>query len=203
MVTDQSAWGVDLTAERIAAMRASGAWCDRILTDFFDQHVAERPDATAVVAWTGDDGCRTKQTYAELAAASNRIALALYALGIRKGDIVSFQLNNRWEFFAIALACVRIGAVANPLMPILRHRELTSILGLTESRVLIVPQRFRGFDFASMAREIAAVVPTLQHVFTIGGEGETSFASHLLDPPGRSGSIRPRSSPLNGPDRMT
>jgi cyclohexanecarboxylate-CoA ligase len=180
MAADQTSWGINLTAERIAAMRDSGAWHNRIPTDFFDRHVAEQPCATAVVAWTGDDGQHTERTYAELAAAADRIALGLYALGIRKGDIVSFQLNNRWEFVAIVLACVRIGAVTNPLMPILRHRELTFVLGLTESRVLIVPERFRGFDFASMARDVAAVVPTLKHVFSIGGEGETSFAAHFL-----------------------
>ena len=181
MAAGQTSWGIDLTAERIAAMRASGAWHDRIQTDFFDRHVAEQPDATAVVAWTGDDGLRTERTYAELAAASDRIALGLYALGIRKGDIVSFQLNNRWEFLAIVLACIRIGAVTNPLMPILRHRELTFVLGLTESRVLIVPEQFRGFDFAVMARGVAAVVPTLRHVFAIGGSGASSFAAHFLD----------------------
>jgi cyclohexanecarboxylate-CoA ligase len=180
MAVDQSSWGINLTAERIAAMRASGAWHDRILTDFFDRHAAEQPDATAIVAWTGDDRVRTEKTYAELAAASVRIALGLHALGIRKGDIVSFQLNNRWEFMAISLACVRIGAVGNPLMPILRHRELTFILGLTESKVLIVPERFRGFGFASMAREVAAAVPTLRHVFAIDAEDETSFATYFL-----------------------
>jgi cyclohexanecarboxylate-CoA ligase len=181
MAADQTSWGIKLTTERAAAMRSSGAWDDRILTDYFDRHRAGQPDATAVVAWTGDDRVSTERTYAELAAASNRIALGLYAVGIRKGDIVSFQLNNRWEFVAISLACVRIGAVSNPLMPILRHRELTFILGLTESKVLIVPERFRGFDFAAMARDVAAAVPTLEHVFVIGGGGETSFSTHFLD----------------------
>jgi cyclohexanecarboxylate-CoA ligase len=180
-MADHESWGINLTAERIAAMRASGAWHDRILTDFFDRHVAEQANAAAVVAWTGDDGRRAELTFAELAAASNRIALGLYALGIRRGDIVSFQLNNRWEFVAIVLACARIGAVSNPLMPILRQRELTFILGLTESKVLIVPERFRGFDFASMAREVAADLPALKHVFVIGGAGAVSFATHFLD----------------------
>jgi len=133
MTADLSSWGIHLAPERIAAMRASGAWQDCILTDFFDRHGAEQPDATAVVAWTGDNGIRTERTYGELAAASDRIALGLYALGIRMGDIVSFRSNNRWEFVAILLASIRIGAVTNPLMPIPRHRELTFILRLTES----------------------------------------------------------------------
>ena len=42
------------------------------------------------------------------------------------GDVVSFQLPNWWEFVALYLATVRLGAVANPLMPIFRRRELRS-----------------------------------------------------------------------------
>src|SRR5690349_9860587 len=52
MTADQSTWGINLAPERITTMRASGAWHDRILTDFFDRHVAEQPNATTVVAWT-------------------------------------------------------------------------------------------------------------------------------------------------------
>jgi cyclohexanecarboxylate-CoA ligase len=182
MANDQDAWGIRLTKQRIAAMQASGAWHDQIPTDSLDRAVCRHPDAPAILAFTGDDGHRTQCTYAELAAACDRIALGLYAIGIRKGDIVSFQLNNRWEFLAIVLACVRIGAVTNPLMPILRHRELTFMLRLSASKILIVPNRFRGFDFAAMAQQIAAEVPTLQHVFAIGGEGALSFEAHFLHP---------------------
>ena len=126
-------------------------------------------------------------TYRELAAASNRIVLGLHAPGIRKGDTVSFQLNNRWEFLALVLGCIRSGSVTNPVMPVLRHRELTfmfrlsDMFRLSEARILIVPDHFRGFNFAKMAHEVAAEVPILQHVFTIGGDGW--FERHFLDYP--------------------
>jgi cyclohexanecarboxylate-CoA ligase len=66
-------------------------------------------------------------------------------------------------------------------MPIFRHRELTFMLGLAESRVLIVPQTWRGFDHLAMAREIQAELPQLKHVFAIGGEGEASFEKYFLE----------------------
>ena len=102
------------------------------LTDFFDRNVAVHPEATAIAAWSGESGMIARLSYAELATAADRIALGLYVLGIRKGDIVSFQLPNRWEFLAIVLACIRIGAITHPIMPILRHRELIFMLRLTE-----------------------------------------------------------------------
>ncbi len=161
-------------------MRTAGAWHDRILTDFFDRNAAAHPEATAVAAWSGESGMIARLSYAELATAADRIALGLYVLGIGKGDIVSFQLPNRWEFLAIVLACIRIGAITHPIMPILRHRELIFMLRLTGSRVLIVPDRFRGFDFQTMAQEVAAEVPTLRHIFVAGQNGEGSFAAHFL-----------------------
>ena len=180
MVVSRKDWAIDLDAGRINAMRGSGAWHDRILTDFFDHNVAVHPDATAIVAASSDTGQLSTVSYAELAVAADRIALGLYALGIRKGDIVSFQLHNCWEFLAIVVACIRIGAITHPIMPILRHRELIFMSRLTEARLLIVPGYFRGFDFGAMAKEVAAEVPTVQHVFTIGGD-DSSFTRHFLD----------------------
>jgi cyclohexanecarboxylate-CoA ligase len=174
-------WGVHLDAARIAAMRGCGAWHGQILTDFFDLNATAHPDATAVVTSIGDTGEITTTSYGELALAADRIALGLHTIGIRRGDIVSFQLPNCWQFLAIVLACIRIGAITHPVMPILRHRELIFMARLTEARLLIVPERFRGFDFAAMAHEVAVEVPTLQHVFAVGGE-DSSFARYFLDP---------------------
>ena len=109
-----------------------------MLTDFFDRNVTAAPDAPAVAALSVETGCTPRYSYAELGAAADRIALGLYALGIRKGDIVSFQLHNSPEFLALVLACIRVGAVTHPIMPILRHRKLTFMARLTEARVLIV-----------------------------------------------------------------
>ena len=82
---------------------------------------------------------------------------------------------------ALHLACLRIGAVTNPVMPIFRHRELTFMLGLAESKVMIVPREFRGFDHAAMLREIQPALPQLKHIFAIGGEGEMSFEKHFIE----------------------
>jgi cyclohexanecarboxylate-CoA ligase len=91
--------------------------------------------------------------------------------------VVSFQLENRWEFTAIALACERIGAVTNPLMPVLRERELSYMLSLSESKILIVPKSFRGYDFKSMAFELKSKISTLEHVLVLDDTGENGFGS--------------------------
>lgn len=61
---------------------------------------------------------------------------------MEKGEVVSCQLPNWWQFTALHLACMRIGAVTNPLMPIFRERELSFMLGLAESKILVVREPF-------------------------------------------------------------
>ena len=172
--------GVFLDAQRLALEKTRGIWPDRVLTDYLDRWVAEKPEATAVVASRDDDEGVTRLTWRELAQAAAAIARGLLARGVARGDVVSFQLPNWWEFAAIHLACVRIGAVSNPLMPIFRHRELSFMIEHAESKVLIAPTRFRGFDHGRLALDLKRQLPALEHVFLVGGEGEHSFENALL-----------------------
>jgi len=188
---EQEVEGVFLDERRLAKEKANGIWPDRVVTDYFDRWVAEKPDATAVIAFREQDATTTRYTWRELARAAAAIARSLSALGVAKGDVVSFQLPNWWQFVAIHLACVRIGAVSNPLMPIYRHRELSFMVAHAESKVLIAPARFRGFDHGALALALKRELPTLRHVFLVGGEGECSFEDSLLAGT-QGGTIEPR-----------
>ncbi len=147
--------GLALDARRIAAERARGIWPERVATDYLDRWVGEKPDATAIVGWRLEEEAATTLTWRGLATRVAGAAAALEAAGVRQGDVVSFQLPNWWEFVALYLATVRLGAVANPLMPIFRQRELSFMLRQAEARVFVVPGRFRGFDHGALARQLA------------------------------------------------
>ena len=164
-----------LTPERAQAMRAAGLWHDRTILDDLDRWAAEAPDRLAVVDHNSTTGAASRLTYGELAGRVERIAAALAAMGVEKGDVVSWQLPNWWQFTALHLAAMRIGAVSNPLMPIFRERELRFMLGLAEAKVLVMPGTFRGFDHAAMARSLRPDLPSLQHLLVVGGEGEEAF----------------------------
>lgn len=174
-------FAIQLDASRRTAMRASGLWPDRLFTDCLDEVLREAPDALAIVA-TRAEGDEVRLTWRQLADAAKRIALGLAEIGVKPGEVVSFQLPNWWQFVAVYLACVRIGAVANPLVPIFRHRELRFMLRFAESRVMIAPTCFRGFDYGAMLRELRPELPDLRHVLLVGGEGDESFEQVLLAP---------------------
>ena len=175
-----------LDQRRIDREAAAGIWPDRVLTDYFDDAVRQRPRDAAVIAHRCDDDLQTTLSFAELDDRADRIAGNLRRLGVDHGDVVSFQLPNWWEFVAIHLACLRIGAVSNPLMTIFRARELEFMVGFAESKVLIVPRTFQKFDHQALALDLQQKLPALQHVLVVGGEGDNSFEAVLLADDGRA-----------------
>jgi cyclohexanecarboxylate-CoA ligase len=169
--------------KRREAMRDAGYWQDETLLDHLGRAVAHTPDKIAVVARRSDSGHEARLSYCDIDRLSDTIAANLRRRGIGRGDVVSFQLPNWWEFTVVHLACLKLAAISNPLMTIFRERELRFMLGLAESKAFIVPSTFRGFDFAAMAAALKNELPTLQHVFVVGGSGAAAF-DVLLEPTG-------------------
>jgi cyclohexanecarboxylate-CoA ligase len=163
-----------------SAMRAAGFWADTGYDEFLAQAIDGKPDQGALVACRADRAHMRRFTWRELGDLVARAAGGLRALGVGHGDVVAIQLPNWWEFVVTALACGRIGAVANPLMPIFRERELSFMLGFAEAKVFVVPKLFRGFDHAAMARSLQADLPKLQHVVVVDEDGEHGFEHRLL-----------------------
>ena len=157
----------DLPQHRIDEAETRALWPNRLITDYLDDAVARHPDKTAVVAHAAAGGTTLRKSYRQLAQASLRAASRLAALGVGKGDVVSLQLPNRWEFIALYVACGRLGAVCNPLLPVYRSRELRYMLSHAESTVLFIPASFRGFDYVPMVDALRDELPRLRHVIVL------------------------------------
>lgn len=175
--------GMQVDPRRIAMERERGIWPDRVLTDYLDRWIEEKGNATALIGYREESGATVRLSWRELGDRVARIAQGLATRGVGRGDVVSLQLPNWWEFVAVHLACLRIGAITNPLMPIFRHRELSFMVGHAESKVFIAPSHFRGFDHGALARSLSYELPSLQHVFLVDGDGADSFERALLDGP--------------------
>lgn len=168
-----------IRASRAETLRRNGEWRDVPMLRFFDDAVAAHPDRVAIHDFREGSAPRSI-TYRELDDASRRIAGNLLRLGVQRGDVVSFQLPNWWEFVAIHLGCLRSGAVSNPMMPIFRERELSFMLAYAQSRVVIVPKLFRGFDHAALVRSLRPGLPHLKQLVVVGDDGAEGFENVLL-----------------------
>jgi cyclohexanecarboxylate-CoA ligase len=161
-------------------MREAGFWLDRTIDDYLFEAIRRTPDKSALVGYRADRAGPVRLSYRDLDDKVALAAAALRGLGVERGDVVAVQLPNWWEFAVTSLACGRIGAVVNPLMPIFRERELAFMLGFAEVKVLVVPAVFRGFDHAAMAAVLKRSLPTLQHVIVVDGSGDNAFDRVLL-----------------------
>ncbi|MCB1746477.1 MAG: AMP-binding protein [Gammaproteobacteria bacterium] len=98
----------------------------------FHRRVPAHPGARAIV-----DGSRVV-TYAELEARSNRLANALAARGLVRGDRVGILARNCAEYLEVELAAAKIGVIVAALNWRLGERELSHCVRLVEPRLVIV-----------------------------------------------------------------
>jgi cyclohexanecarboxylate-CoA ligase len=159
---------VTLTPSRDEAERhrAAGFWTDELIDGFVAARAGD-PDAapgTAVV--DGDHSL----TYGELEEHVSAIAGALHEAGVRKGDVVSWQLPNWWEAVPLHHGILRCGGVSNPIVSIYRRGEVEFILRQAATKVFVHPAEFRGFDYRQMVAEMAPQLPELARTFVVRGE---------------------------------
>ncbi len=179
--------------------RAAGYWLDKTVDQLLSETIVRTPDKISIVADRADREQALRLTYRELGNLVDRAASSLNRLGVAPRDVVTVQLPNWWEFVVTALACSKIGAVFNPVMPILRERELLYVLNFCESKVFIVPKVYRGFDYAAMTEGMRGELHHLKHLIVVDGDGDSSFERAILSAePG--GEVT--KSPALGPDDL-
>jgi len=84
---------------------------DKCVHQLFEEQVAKTPDKVALIA------CDKTLTYAELNNNANRIAHALAEKGVKKNDIVAFQVSRKSHLIALMLGTLKAGASYMPIDP--------------------------------------------------------------------------------------
>lgn len=164
-------------AEFAERYRAAGWWRGETFGGMLRERAAAHPDRIAIV-----DGDR-RWTYRDLDERADRLAAGLLACGIGKGDRVVLQLPNVAEFFGIAFALFRIGALPVFALPAHRETEITYFCAFSEAVAYVIPDVSEGFDHRALAAKVRAGVPTLKHVLVVGDPGEhTALADIECDP---------------------
>lgn len=137
-------------------------WPNKTILDYLNQSIEKYPDKVAII------DKKSRYTYRELGKMVDRVSLGLLELGLEKGDVISIQLPNWNEFIILHFAATRIGAITNPLIPIYRDREIGYMVGMAESKMIVVPDTFRGYDYPAMIDRLAHQWSSLEHVFVLG-----------------------------------
>lgn len=136
--------------------------------------VCERhPRETLALIVENADGSVRNWTFGQLLDASSRLANALVAQGIRKGDRLAVFLSQSAELTIGHLAGYRMGAVVLPLFTLFGEEAVEYRLANAEASVLITEM--------SQLPKVLAVRDRLPHLRTIIAIGAGQHSSDFLD----------------------
>jgi amino acid adenylation domain-containing protein len=105
------------------------------LETFLENSAHRHPDKVALICGGGS------LTYADLETAANRLAHALRAAGIERGDRVAIHLENSAEAVIGVFAVLKAGGAFLMVNPTTKADKLSYILNNCRARALILPAR--------------------------------------------------------------
>ena len=91
--------------------------------DWFDAELAKGAQGQQLALKIVGDGA-AEVSFAELSAASNRVANGLRALGVKRGDRILLMLGNVVPLWEVMLAAMKLGAVVIPATTLLAGDDL-------------------------------------------------------------------------------
>ena len=113
-------------------------------------------------------------SYRELDALVNAFVNALLGLGIRQGQKVCLFMANRAEYLISWFAIIRIGAVACPMNPSYKEREVAYQVGNSEAVAIVVQH-----ELLPLVEAVRSQTPALEYVLTVGS-GQQSLPAQAL-----------------------
>ncbi|WCB96746.1 3-[(3aS,4S,7aS)-7a-methyl-1,5-dioxo-octahydro-1H-inden-4-yl]propanoyl:CoA ligase [Baekduia alba] len=114
-------------------------------------------------------------TYAQLDVEVDRVAQALLAYGIGKGERIGVWSPNCAEWTLLQFATARIGAILVNINPAYRTSELAYALSQSGARLLFAPPTFKSSNYFEMIEAVDADVPALERVVWIGDQAWNDF----------------------------
>ena len=133
-----------------------------------DKRAASSERDHLAIVWEGEDGEVRSLTYGQLYAETNRLASALQALGVGKGDRVGLFMPMTPEVAIASLACSKLGAIYIPLFSGYAAAAVASRLQDGQAKLLITADGFyrRGqvVRMKEVADEAAALSPSVEHL---------------------------------------
>jgi len=152
----------DYDAER-AGFRLEVPQRFNAVLDVLEPRAASDPDAVALRSLDGEGNLAAEHTFADLAAASRRMAHVWAGLGIGKGDPVFVMLPRVPEWYVAVLGAMRLGAVPMPAPSLLTPRDIAYRVGRAEAVAAITDA-----DGAVKLDAITEPLPSLRERLVVG-----------------------------------
>jgi cyclohexanecarboxylate-CoA ligase/acyl-CoA synthetase len=149
--------------EAVRRALADGRWNDDTLATYLHRWAHEAPDALAVAA-----PGQPSLTFAQALDRSERLAAALAAHGVRRGDVIMVQLPSGPEFLLVYYAAALIGAVLSTLHMPYGPAEAEPLLRHARARAVVCAAATDKADPPAMFTALRARLPSLHCVVSVG-----------------------------------
>src|SRR4051812_22397018 len=113
-----------------------------MLGDQLRRNALRNPDREAIVSLASPAGARRSLTYRELNAQVNRLASALQANGVGRGDVVALMGRNCPEHIIAFWAAIKIGAACTGVNYTFTAREITYQVVHSGAKAIVVEDEF-------------------------------------------------------------
>ncbi|MYZ10122.1 AMP-binding protein [Streptomyces sp. SID2999] len=138
--------------------------------------------ARTAATWPGrealvDVPAGRRWTYAEFAADVERLACALLASGVAKGDRVGVWAVNRAEWVLVQYATAQVGAIMVNVNPAYRTHEVEYVLRQAGVSLLFASTEHKGSDYRAMVDEVRPKLPQLTRTVYFGDPGWEEFTA--------------------------
>ena len=134
-----------------------------VLGEILLRNAIDNPDKLAVV----DTSTGVKCTYGEINARVNRLANALTALGVSKGDRVAILQHNCLEYIETFFAAMKTGAVLTTVDFRAASGELKYLLNDSEANTLVI-----GENYLRQISALRAELSTVKNIICLGKTAE-------------------------------
>lgn len=147
-----------------------GWWRDDTIAGWLARHAEERPDAPAIRHG------ETTITFKDLAERVDRLARALYDVGVRHGEVVAVQLPNVPEFIISYFAICTVGGVMQTIHMPYRASEIETLINHGRARAMICLADAKDWSPAKTVLELQPKLPTLKQVIALGEAPEGALS---------------------------
>ena len=172
---------------------AAGWWGHDTPTDLIWRNAAERPDDTAYITWSrptdeADDplGSLDRTSWAGYDRLSDRVAAALLAAGLERGDRAAVILPDGAAVHAAFVGADKAGVVVMGIGHRAGPAEIAHLVEKSGARTIITGAEHRGRPAADAVAELRQNLPALAHHITIDGPGQSAAIAvngHPAPPP--------------------
>ena len=135
--------------------------------DVVDDIAIAEPDRPAMI-WCNPEGEEHFFSFGDMKYWSDKTANWFASLGIGRGDMVLVLLRRHYQFWFVALALHKLGAVLVPATFMLKEHDLEYRLNAASIKAVVCTD---AGDIAGVVDAVVPICPSVQHRILVNGAG--------------------------------